>query len=471
MAWTKVMPANPVVAVCGATGAVGNEFLNVLHDLDFPASKVIALASARSAGKKLPFKGCGQVPAGELTVQEMTPESFEGVDIALFSAGGSVSKAMREAVVSHGAVMIDNSSAFRMDEDVPLVVPEVNPGDVSWHNGVIANPNCSTIQMVVALKPLYDLARITRVVVSTYQAASGAGAPAMAELYDQTREFLDGKPEDELTIKAFDPNMQIIAPWRIWDIKTREEEIDYAEKRGIPVPVKKDRPYSMDRNIWHISHEGADLEDPWNEPPEDLLLTMVTPEKAPDQPEYVTVDFEQGVPVAINGEKLDAVDLLTKANEIAGRNGVGCADLVENRLVGMKSRGVYETPGGTMLYAAHGILESITLDRATSHYKELVASKFAELVYDGMWYTPLREALSAFVDSTQQAVNGTVKLKLYKGNCINAGVKSPNSLYMEEIATFGDSHDLYSHKDSAGFINLLGLPLKVKAMVDQKNKK
>ena len=207
----------------------------------------------------------------------------------------------------------------------------------------------------------------------------------------------------ELTIKAFDPNMQIIAPWRIWDIKTREEEIDYAEKRGIPVPVKKDRPYSMDRNIWHISHEGADL--------------------------------------------------------------------VENRLVGMKSRGVYETPGGTMLYAAHGILESITLDRATSHYKELVASKFAELVYDGMWYTPLREALSAFVDSTQQAVNGTVKLKLYKGNCINAGVKSPNSLYMEEIATFGDSHDLYSHKDSAGFINLLGLPLKVKAMVEQKNKK
>ena len=203
MAWTKVMPAHPVVAVCGATGAVGNEFLKVLHDLDFPASKVIALASARSAGKKLPFEGCGQVPAGELTVQEMTPDSFEGVDIALFSAGASVSKAMREAVVAHGAVMIDNSSAFRMEEDVPLVVPEVNPGDVSWHNGVIANPNCSTIQMVVALKPLYNLARISRVVVSTYQAASGAGAPAMAELYDQTREFLDGKPEDELTISAF----------------------------------------------------------------------------------------------------------------------------------------------------------------------------------------------------------------------------------------------------------------------------
>ena len=203
MAWTKEMPARPVVAVAGATGAVGQEFLKVLHDLDFPASEVRALASARSAGKKVPFDGCGDVPAGELVVQEMTPESFAGVDIALFSAGASVSKEMRQAVVDAGAVMIDNSSAFRMDEDVPLVVPEVNPQDVAWHSGVIANPNCSTIQMVVALKPLYDLARIKRVVVSTYQAASGAGAPAMAELYDQTRAFLDGMPEDELEVKAF----------------------------------------------------------------------------------------------------------------------------------------------------------------------------------------------------------------------------------------------------------------------------
>ncbi len=203
MAWTKEMPARPVVAVAGATGAVGQEFLRVLHDLDFPASEVRALASARSAGKKVPFDGCGDVPAGELVVQEMTPESFAGVDIALFSAGASVSKEMRQAVVDAGAVMIDNSSAFRMDEDVPLVVPEVNPQDVAWHSGVIANPNCSTIQMVVALKPLYDLARIKRVVVSTYQAASGAGAPAMAELYDQTRAFLDGTPEDELEVKAF----------------------------------------------------------------------------------------------------------------------------------------------------------------------------------------------------------------------------------------------------------------------------
>ncbi len=272
----------------------------------------------------------------------------------------------------------------------------------------------------------------------------------------------------ELTIKAFDPHMKIIAPWRTWELKTREEEIEYAEARNIPVPVKKDRPYSMDRNIWHISHEGADLEDPWNEPPADLLLTMVTPEKAPDQPEYVTIDFEKGVPVAVNGEKMEAIELLTKCNEIAARNGVGCADLVENRLVGMKSRGVYETPGGTMLFAAHQYLETITLDRQTSHYKDQLAIKFAELVYDGMWYTPLREALSAFVDSTQEAVNGTARLKLYKGNCIPAGVKSPNSLYLEEIATFGDSGEMYSHKDSEGFINLLGLPMKVKALVDEK---
>ncbi|CAK7039078.1 MAG: Aspartate-semialdehyde dehydrogenase [Paraeggerthella hongkongensis] len=203
MAWTKEIPANPVVAIAGATGAVGAEFLQVLHDLDFPASEVRALASARSAGKALPFLGCGQVPAGDLIVQEMTPESFQGVDIALFSCGAGMSKQMRQAVVDAGAVMIDNSSAFRMDEDVPLVVPEVNPADVAWHNGVIANPNCSTIQMVVALKPLYDLSPITRVVVSTYQAASGGGAPAMEELYSQTKDFLGGTPSEDLTVEVF----------------------------------------------------------------------------------------------------------------------------------------------------------------------------------------------------------------------------------------------------------------------------
>ena len=274
----------------------------------------------------------------------------------------------------------------------------------------------------------------------------------------------------ELTIKAFDPFMQVIAPWRIWDIKSREDAIDYANARGIPVPVTKKKPYSMDKNIWHLSHEGGILEDPAQEMPDDLLQTMVTPETAPGKPEYIEVAFEKGVPVAINGEKLDAVSLLEKANEIGARNGVGIADLVENRLVGMKSRGVYETPGGTILYAAHKQLESITLDRNTAHYKEQVAVRFAELVYDGMWYTPLREALSAFVDSTQQSVTGTVKLKLYKGNVIPAGVKSENSLYLEQIATFGDSKTLYNHHDSEGFINLLGLPMKVQAMVKQSKK-
>ena len=272
----------------------------------------------------------------------------------------------------------------------------------------------------------------------------------------------------EITVKAFDPFMQIIAPWRIWDITSREEAIDYANARNIPLPVTKKRPYSMDKNIWHLSHEGAELENPWNEMPEDLLLTMVSPENAPDKPEYVTIDFEKGIPVAINGEKLDSIAIVEKANEIAARNGIGLADLVENRLVGMKSRGVYETPGGELLFEAHDRLESITLDRNTAHYKQQVALKFAELVYDGLWYTPLRKALSAFVDSTQENVTGTVKLKLYKGNCMASGVKSENSLYMEEIATFGDSKELYNHKDSEGFINLLGLPVKVQAMVKAK---
>ena len=272
----------------------------------------------------------------------------------------------------------------------------------------------------------------------------------------------------ELSIKAFAPDMPIIAPWREWELKTREEEIEYAEARGIPVPVKKDRPYSMDRNLWHLSHEGCELEDPANEPARDLLCLGVYPEDAPDVPEYVTIDFEKGVPVAVNGEKLDAISLLSKLNEIGGRNGIGIADMVENRLVGMKSRGVYETPGGTILYAAHRNLEEITVDRDTAHYKDQMAPKFAELVYNGLWYTPLREAMSAFVDVTQQYVTGTAKVKLYKGNVIGAGVTSPYSLYMEDIATFGDSGELYSHKDSAGFINLYGLPLKVQAMMKEK---
>ncbi|MBQ2695865.1 MAG: argininosuccinate synthase [Clostridia bacterium] len=274
----------------------------------------------------------------------------------------------------------------------------------------------------------------------------------------------------ELTIKALAPHLKIIAPWRMWDIKSREEEIEYAEARGIPVPVTKEDNYSMDRNIWHLSHEGMDLEDPANEPQLDKILKlMVSPEKAPDTPTYVTIDFEKGVPVAIDGVRYDsAVKLLKKANELAAANGVGIDDIVENRLVGMKSRGVYETPGGTLLYAAHKELEYLCLDKQTLHYKLNLANQFADLVYDGLWYTPLREAMSAFVDSTQETVTGTVRMKLYKGNCTPAGTTSPYSLYDEEIATFSED-EVYDQKDAEGFINLFGLPIKVRAMMKKKN--
>ena len=274
----------------------------------------------------------------------------------------------------------------------------------------------------------------------------------------------------ELTIKALAPHLKIIAPWRMWDIKSREEEIEYAEARGIPVPVTKEDNYSMDRNIWHLSHEGMDLEDPANEPQLDKILKlMVSPEKAPDTPTYVTIDFEKGVPVAIDGVRYEsAVELLKKANELAAANGVGIDDIVENRLVGMKSRGVYETPGGTLLYAAHKELEYLCLDKQTLHYKLNLANQFADLVYDGLWYTPLREAMSAFVDSTQETVTGTVKMKLYKGNCTPAGTTSPYSLYDEEIATFSED-EVYDQKDAEGFINLFGLPVKVRAMMKKKN--
>ncbi len=274
----------------------------------------------------------------------------------------------------------------------------------------------------------------------------------------------------ELTIKALAPHLKIIAPWRMWDIKSRDEEIEYAEARGIPVPVTKEDNYSMDRNIWHLSHEGMDLEDPANEPDYNKILKlMVSPEQAPDAPTYVTVDFEKGIPVAINGIRYEsATELLLKANELAAANGVGIDDIVENRLVGMKSRGVYETPGGTLLYAAHKELEYICLDKQTLHYKLKLASDFADLVYDGLWYTPLREAMSAFVDSTQENVTGSVKLKLYKGNCMPAGTTSPYSLYDEEIATFSED-EVYDQKDADGFINLFGLPLYVRAMMKKKN--
>ena len=269
----------------------------------------------------------------------------------------------------------------------------------------------------------------------------------------------------ELAIKAFAPDMKIIAPWREWSIKSREEEIEYAEAHNIPLKITRETNYSKDKNIWHISHEGLDLEDPANEPmydKEGFLELGVSPEQAPDQTTYVTISFEKGVPTAIDGEKLGAVEIVKKLNALGGANGIGIVDLVENRLVGMKSRGVYETPGGTILYHAHNKLEELTLDRDTYHYKQQAALRFAELVYFGQWYTPLRKALSAFVDSTQETVTGDVKLKLYKGNIIDAGVTSPYSLYDEDIATF-DEDEVYNQKDSAGFINLFGLPIKVQA--------
>lgn len=269
----------------------------------------------------------------------------------------------------------------------------------------------------------------------------------------------------ELAIKALAPELKIIAPWRIWDIQSREDEIKYLEDRGIEVPMKKDDSYSRDKNLWHLSHEGLELEDPALEPNFDKLLQMsVTPEKAPDKDTYVEIEFEKGVPVAIDGKKMSAKDLLTEANKLAGENGIGIADIVENRLVGMKSRGVYETPGGTLLYQAHEYLEHLCLDRDTYQYKLNIANEFAKLVYNGLWFSPLRKALSAFVDETQKTVTGKVKLKLYKGNIIYAGATSKYSLYCESLASF-TTGDLYNHKDAEGFINLFGLPLKVGAML------
>lgn len=269
----------------------------------------------------------------------------------------------------------------------------------------------------------------------------------------------------ELTVKALAPNLQIIAPWREWDLDSRTAEIAYAKKHGIPV-AEDNKTYSMDRNIWHLSHEGSDLEDPANEPKNSMFLISCAPENAPDAPEYVSVTFEKGVPVAVNGEKLGAVELLTKLNEIGARNGVGIVDICENRLVGMKSRGVYENPGGSILYYAHRELEYLCLDRATYHYKEGLAIRYGELVYDGMWFCQLREALSAFVDSTQETVTGEVRLKLYKGNIISAGTTSPYSLYSKEFVTF-EHDDVYNQADATGFINLFGLPLKVRALMQE----
>jgi argininosuccinate synthase len=293
---------------------------------------------------------------------------------------------------------------------------------------------------------------------------------AMAEGADAVAHGCTGKGNDqvrfELTFKAFNPKLKVIAPWREWDIKGRDDALAYAQSHNIPVAQTTKKIYSRDGNLWHLSHEGGELEDPWQEPNEEMFQLSLSPEAAPDQPTYVEIGFEQGTPKKLNGEVLDPVAMLVKLNEIGCQNGIGRIDLVENRLVGMKSRGAYETPGGTLLYAAHRELEHLCLDRETLHYKDLVAQKYAELVYYGLWFTPLKEALDAFVAKTQEHVTGDVRLKLYKGNLIVAGRRSSYSLYREDVATF--MHDeVYNQQDAQGFINLFGLPLSVRAMVEQ----
>jgi len=269
----------------------------------------------------------------------------------------------------------------------------------------------------------------------------------------------------ELTFQALNPKLRIIAPWREWDLKSREDEIDYAQDRKVPITATREKIYSEDRNLWHISHEGGVLENPWAEPEESMYVLSVSPEQAPDKPQYVEIEFENGTPVAVDGAKMGPVELVETLNQIGGAHGVGRVDLVENRLVGMKSRGVYETPGGTLLLVAHRELESLTLDKATLHYKDILAGKYAELVYNGQWFTPLRYAMDAFIDSIQTRVTGTVRLKLYKGNSIIAGRKSPHSLYREDLATFAED-SVYNQKEAEGFINLFGLPNKVEALLD-----
>ena len=292
---------------------------------------------------------------------------------------------------------------------------------------------------------------------------------ADAEGADAVAHGCTGKGNDqvrfELTYKAFNPKLTVIAPWREWDIRSREDAIAYAEAKNIPIKASKEKIYSNDRNIWHISHEGGDLENPWNEPKQEMFMLSVDPQDAPDKPEYVEIEFQQGIPIGVDGERMESVPLIHKLNQIAGKHGIGRADIVENRLVGMKSRGVYETPGGTLLYNAHNQLERLVLDRDVLHFKEMLAPKYAELVYNGQWFTPLRQALDAFVEETQKLVTGAVKLKLYKGNVIAAGRKSPYSLYREELATFG-AEDVYDQSDAEGFINLFGLPLKVRSLVE-----
>ena len=299
---------------------------------------------------------------------------------------------------------------------------------------------------------------------------------AIKEKADALCHGATGKGNDqvrfELAFKAFAPDLEIIAPWRVWDIKSREQEIEYAESHNIPLKINRETNYSKDKNLWHLSHEGLDLENPANEPQyekKNFLEMGVSPIQAPDKPAYIKIGFEKGIPTTLDGKKLNGVEMVTTLNKIGGKNGIGIVDIVENRLVGMKSRGIYETPGGTILYHAHEVLETITLDKETLRVKQHLAIKFADIVYNGQWFTPLREAMSAFFTETQKTVTGEVKLKLYKGNIINAGVKSPYSLHDEEVVTFGEDN-VYNQMDALGFINLFGLPVKVRANMEKKLK-
>jgi len=329
---------------------------------------------------------------------------------------------------------------------------------------------------------LFPLVRSGAVYEGKYLLGTSVARPLIAKCLVETAEAegaeavahgATGKGNDqvrfEVSVMALNPDLKVVAPWREWDIRSRQEAMAYAAARGIPVPATKERPFSMDQNLWHLSHEGGVLEDPGNAPPDDLYLLTVPPERAPDRPTYVELEFERGVPKRLDGAAVDPVTLVERLNALGGANGVGIVDMVENRLVGMKSRGVYETPGGTILVAAHRELELLTLDRNTLHFKDTIAVRYAELVYDGLWFTPLREALDAFVTETQKPVTGRVRLKLYKGNCVPAGAWSPYSLYDQELSTF-EEDEVYDQKDAAGFINLFGLPVRMQARVRRRNR-
>ncbi len=376
-------------------------------------------------------------------------ENYEGCEIIAVCVDvgqGKETDGLVEKAIAHGAskCFIKNvCEEFVVDYIYPMVKANAVYEDKYLLGTSIARPLIAKVLVDVAL---------AENATSICHGATGKGN-------DQIR--------FELTVKALAPQIKIIAPWRTWDIQSREEEIEYLQKRNIEVPMTKEQSYSRDRNLWHISHEGLELEDPANEPNFKKLLTLsVTPEEAPDEPTYVEIEFEKGIPVKLDGKAVKPVELMDKLNEIGGKNGIGIVDLVENRVVGMKSRGVYETPGGTILYFAHRDLEYLCLDKQTTAFKEIISTKYTELIYSGEWFTPLREALGAFVDSTQEYVTGSVRLKLYKGNIVSAGSKSPYSLYNEHIASF-TTGELYNHFDAEGFINLFGLPLKVRALMKQ----